>query len=142
MNSLHSNQKVLSLYFDTDNRYDNMASLGKSDRAKKRLTITIDISSRKYKLTPDTENVMRSWLRTLLKMNMLHNKITERKVSMRGSLKSTSGLELEKSFGIPHLYDRILLLNCNEKQGGDAEDEDDDARPIDNSCTRRRRRQQ
>ena len=116
-------KNIRHIYFDTDNRYDNMASLGKSDRAKKRLTIIIDISSRKYKLTPDTENDMRSWLRTLLKMNILHNKITERKVSMRGSLKSTSGLELEKSFGIPHLYDRILLLNRNEKQGGDAEDE-------------------
>ena len=59
---------------------------------------------------------MRLWLRTLLSINALHNKITERTITLRGSLKSTSGLELEKSFGIPHIYDRILELEEEEDE--------------------------
>eukprot|EP00943_MAST-04B_sp_MAST-4B-sp1_P002455 g2455.t1 len=107
---------VYHIYFDTDNRFDTLTPTKKKDGLKKRCTFIIDISSRKYKLTPTTENDMRLWLRTLLRINVLHNKITERTITLRGSLKSTSGLELEKSFGIPHIYDRILELEEEEDE--------------------------
>jgi hypothetical protein len=108
-------KNVHHIYFDTDNRFDTLTSSKTKGRLKKRCTFTIDISSRKYKLTPTTENDMRLWLRTLLRINVLHNKITERTITLRGSLKSISGLELEKSFGIPHIYDRILELEEEEE---------------------------
>ena len=111
---------VQHIFFDTDKRFGNVE--GENSNLKKRCAFLIELSSRTFKLTPQRETDMQVWLRALLRIEVLHDKITERQTSIRGSLTATYGVHLEKCLGIPHLYDRIL----NRKMSHDGSSSDAD----------------
>ena len=111
---------VQHIFFDTDKRFGNVE--GENSNLKKRCAFIIELASRTFKLTPQRETDMQVWLRALLRIEVLHDKITERQTSIRGSLTATCGVHLEKCLGIPHLYDRIL--NRKMSQDGSSSDPD------------------